>query len=235
MTGLSLTFASAFALGLLHSLEPSHAKAVLASFFLNRKRTVWEAVAFAATVTIAHTLTIYLLALIGYALGAAIHAEAVEHVSEVIGGIVMMAIGAWMFWTERKVGFHRDEGCGHDHSHGHFFHHHDDHHNHPTASSWKQIFILGFCSGAIPCMSGLAVLVSAWTTASPQRGLALVAVFSLGLGLVVLTMCLAMQQAARLMDVYWKASARWTRFLPLVSAALIFLIGILVMGHSLTG
>src|SRR4051812_36195619 len=104
----TLTFAYAFSLGLLHSLEPSHAKAVLASFFLNRKRTVLEAVGFAATVTFAHTASIYLLALVGYALGPLIFRDtAVEHWSEIIGGGVMVAIGCWMFWTERQAGFHK--------------------------------------------------------------------------------------------------------------------------------
>lgn len=230
---LSLGFASAFTLGLLHSLEPSHSKAVLAAYFLNRKRTLWEAVAFAVTVTIAHTLVIYLLAFLGFAAGFSLHPETGEHWSEVIGGMVMIGVGIWMFWSEWKVGFHRHPQCEHDHSHGHFFHHHDYRHDHPTPASWRQIFLLGFCSGAIPCMSGMVVLVMAWTTASPAYGLALVAMFSLGLGLVVLIMCVAMQQMARLMDAYWQNSRRWNRFLPAFSSIIIVVMGVWVACHRL--
>lgn len=233
MSEISLGFTSAFTLGLLHSLEPSHAKAVLAAYFLNRRRTVMEAVFFAITVTVAHTLMIYLLALGGYALGPFWSHSVFKSWSEWIGGILMMGIGGWMFWNERKAGFHKKKGDGVDDSGGHFFHHHDDHHDHGTPSSLRQIFLLGFCSGAIPCMSGLAVLVFAWTTVSPVQGLALVAVFSAGLGLVVLAMCIAMQQAARAMDIYWKNSARWTRFLPVVSSIMIMLIGIFVVFQKL--
>ncbi len=232
MSEVSLGFTSAFALGLLHSLEPSHAKAVLAAYFLNRRRTIVEAVIFAVTVTLAHTLVIYLLALAGYALGPLFHHEVFKSWSEFIGGMLMMGISGWMFWNEWKAGFHRDE-CEVNHAAGHFFHHHDCSHHHAVPSSWRQVFLLGFCSGAIPCMSGLAVLVLAWTTASPVQGLMLVAVFSAGLGLVVLVMCLAMQQAARAMDAYWKSSARWMRFLPVVSATMIMLIGVFVIVQGL--
>jgi len=94
---------SAFWFGLAHSLEPSHAKVVLASYFLNQKRTVREAVAFAATVTIAHTLTIYVLAIIGFLLGPIMNDESVEKWGELIGGILMMTIGVWMFWNEVRA------------------------------------------------------------------------------------------------------------------------------------
>lgn len=78
MHDVPLTLISAFVVGLLHSLEPSHAKAVLAAYFLDRRRTLWEAVAFAATVTMAHTLTIFSLAVVGYALGPVLRGESVE-------------------------------------------------------------------------------------------------------------------------------------------------------------
>ena len=214
---VSLTFASAFTLGLLHSLEPSHAKAILASYFLNRKRTAFEAFAFAFTVTLAHTLVIYLLAIIGYALGWAFteneaKREVIEHWSEQIGGILMILIGGWMFWNEKKARFHECAEETHDpnHSHGHFFHHHSYHHDHPSPSSLRQIFALGFCSGAIPCMSGLAVLTTAWTNASPWTGFLLLGAFSLGLGLVVLSMCLLMLQMPQMMDYFWKNSIMGT-------------------------
>lgn len=227
------TFLYAFAVGLLHSLEPSHAKAVLASYFLDRRRTVVQAVAFAATVTLAHTLTIYALGAAGYALGAALDPELVETWSGRIGGLVMIGIGAWMFWNERRVKFHRHDACCHDHSHGHFFHHHLEHDHASKPSSLREVFVLGFCSGVIPCMTGMSVLVLAWTTSSPARGLALVAFFSAGLGLVVLAMCLLMQQAAQLMSRFWEKAENWNRFLPVLSAALIFLMGVAVLIHAL--
>ena len=229
MTEISISLISAFTLGLLHSLEPSHAKVVLASYFLNRKRTLMEAIVFAVTVTIAHTLVIYLLAWAGYSLGPFFYHKTIEHWSELSGGILMVSIGGWMFWNERKVQFHKHESR----ELGHFFHHHDCHHNHQVPSSWRQIFLLGFCSGAVPCMSGLAVLVLAWTQASPLYGLGLVTVFSIGLGLVVLMMCIVMQQTAHVMDRYWKNSERWTRFLPILSSIIIMAFGISVMIQGL--
>ena len=191
-----------------------------------------EAVFFAVTVTIAHTLVIYALALAGFGLEPLLNRQTIERWSELSAGILMMGIGGWMFWNERRADFHRKETTTCDHAHGHFFHHHDYHHDHPIPSSWRQIFVLGFCSGAIPCMSGGAVLLMAWTTGSTWLGLSLVGVFSLGLGLVVLAMCVVTQQAARMMDQYWSQSSRWTRFLPIMSSILILMIGLGVAARA---
>jgi nickel/cobalt exporter len=234
MTKALLSLLSAFILGLSHSLEPSHAKVVLASYFLNRKRTLREAVAFALTVTVAHTFTIYVLAIVGFVLGPLMKNESVESWGEFLGGILMMAIGLWMFWGEVRARFHKDEEscdhhhCGHDHSHGHFFHHHHYTHDHPQPSSMKQIFALGFCSGAVPCTMGLAVLLQAWSSHAPLFGLLLVGTFSLGLGVVVLVMCLLMRRMASKMEDYLKKATHWTRLLPVLSSAIIFLMGLFV-------
>ncbi len=230
----SLTLVSAFVLGLLHSLEPSHAKAVLASYFLNRRRTLVEALVFALTVTLAHTVTIFAMALAGFFLGPLFSSDSMETWSMRVGAGLMMAIGFWMFWSERKAHFHADEQLSEHGCQGHFFHHHDFHHHHAAPSSLREIFFVGFCSGAVPCMSGLAVLVMAWTTHSPARGVLLVTVFSLGLGLVVLASCVAMQQAARMMERYWDNAQRWTRYLPILSSALIFLVGTYLLATSLS-
>jgi len=232
MLAPSLTLASAFVLGLLHSLEPSHAKAVLASYFLNHRRKLWEALFFALTVTAAHTLTIFILALSGFLLGPLFSAESVEIWSERIGAALMIVIGIWMFSRERRAHFHSEEDDSHPSCEGHFFHHHDFHHHHHTPSSVREIFWIGFCSGAIPCMSGVSVLVMAWATHSASRGLLLVSVFSLGLGFVVLVLSVAMQQAARAMDRYWNQAERWRRYLPVLSSALIFLVGLYLLVTS---
>jgi nickel/cobalt transporter (NicO) family protein len=225
-----LTLAFAFLLGLMHSLEPSHAKAVLASYFLNKKRTVVEALFFALTVTLAHTFTIFVIALIGFAIGPIINSETLERWGQLFGGIFMVGLAIWMFFNERKAQFHGKDACcgGHDESGGHFFHHHHFGHQHPLPRSFREIFLVGFCSGAIPCVLGLVVLAQAWSTGSPMKGLLLVGIFSLGLGSVVLVMALMMQQLGRLaakLENYWNHSVNLTRWLPLLSAFLIFSMG----------
>ncbi len=229
MPAVSLTLTSAFVLGLLHSLEPSHAKAVLASYFLNRRRTLLEAVVFALVVTLAHTLTIFVLGGMGFLLGPLFSQETVEVWGERAGAVLMIGIGLWMFWNERKAHFHANEDRDEHGCQGHFFHHHDFHHHHRSPSSLREVFLIGFCSGAIPCMSGLAVLAMAWTTHSPALGLSMVTVFSLGLGMVVLILCVTMQQAAKLMDLYWTQAQRWSRYLPVVSSMLIFGMGLYLL------
>ncbi|MCC7517591.1 MAG: sulfite exporter TauE/SafE family protein [Verrucomicrobiae bacterium] len=232
MHDAALPFTSAFLLGLLHSLEPSHAKAVLASYFLNRRRTVAEAMAFAMTITVAHTLSIYVLAAIGYALGPALVKENLARGFEMAGGALMVGVGVWMLWSERRADFHRNGCCGD--AEGHFFHHHVHGHHHATPSSLRQAFVLGFCSGSIPCLTGVAVLLMAWSTATPARGMAQVFVFSLGLGIVVLALSLGMRQMAQAMERYWRGATRWTRFLPVASAGLILGVGLWVLFGALS-
>ncbi|MEK8022530.1 MAG: sulfite exporter TauE/SafE family protein [Candidatus Hydrogenedentota bacterium] len=232
------TFASAFILGLLHSMEPSHAKAVLASYFLDHRRTLAEAFFFAVVVTVAHTLTIYLLAALllgsGSLLPDSLPFE--EHHAEAVSGFLMVALGAWMLREEKRANFHRDNAPDHDHACGHLFHHHGYHHHHDAApSSLRGIFVIGFCSGSIPCMTGIAVLLQAWVAETPARGFGLLGVFSLGLGLVVLVMSVATQQAAQFMKRYWNGASRWTRYLPTISGSLILLMGIFVLVRSLLG
>lgn len=151
-------------------------------------------------------------------------------------GGVMILMGIWMLWTEKKADFHRHEGegesagcCNYAHD---FFHHHSSHHAHSQPSSLRQIFVLGFCSGAIPCLSGLAILTMAWSTVNLGRGILMVSAFSAGLGLVVLILCVAMQQVAQVMDRYWQGAVRWSRYLPIVSSALIILMGLAVLWHG---
>lgn len=236
MNAPALSLASALMLGFLHSLEPSHAKAVLASYFLDRRRTLVEAVLFAGVVTVAHTMTIFLLAAALFGGETLFEGRvAAERWAEAGSGLLMVALGAWMFRAERRARFHRDDPSDEEHACGHFFHHHNRHHHDPAPASMRQVFVIGFCSGSIPCMTGIAVMLQAWATGTPARAFALLGVFSLGLGSVVLAMSVATQQAAQFMDRYWSGSARWTRFLPTVSAALIFAMGVVVLAQAMLG
>lgn len=53
---------TAFLLGMAHALEPGHSKAVVAGYLVSIKGSVSDAVALGLTVTVTHTLVIFVLA-----------------------------------------------------------------------------------------------------------------------------------------------------------------------------
>ncbi|GAB4461467.1 MAG: hypothetical protein OHK0037_10580 [Elainellaceae cyanobacterium] len=116
-------------------------------------------------------------------------------------------------------------GHSHDHSHGHSHRHS---HLPPGADgepvTWRSLLALGVSGGLVPCPAALVLLLSAIALGKTGFGLVLVLAFSLGLAGVLTGLGLLLVRAR-----HWfkrvPTSQRWTRTLPLVSAAGITLLG----------
>jgi nickel/cobalt exporter len=76
----------------------------------------------------------------------------------------------------------------------------------------------------VPCPAALAVLLAAVSYGQFVRGVVLVLVFSVGMAAVLVAIGIAMVKAAGLAGRYL-TEGRWTRALPIVSAALITVLG----------
>jgi ABC-type nickel/cobalt efflux system permease component RcnA len=132
-----------------------------------------------------------------------------------------------------------DHGRGHDHhrddDHHHGHHHGDDHHHGPGGHvhelpegvpplSRRGLVVLATAGGLFPSPSALIVLIAAFTLGRVVLGLALIAAFSVGLAVTLTGVGLAL--------VYGRAVAerrgvlRTVRVLPLASAAVIFVLGV---------
>lgn len=122
------------------------------------------------------------------------------------------------------------------HGHGHSAHRHAQP-DETGPAGLRALVGLGISGGIVPCPDALAIILLAAAVGQVGLGLGLVTAFSLGLaavligiGVVLVTMkgALARSGVARLAHNPW-----WTRGLPLISAALVTLIGILMIGAAL--
>jgi nickel/cobalt exporter len=130
-----------------------------------------------------------------------------------------------------------DHDHSHSHSHGGLTHRHDGHtHSHlPEGDvTFKSLVALGASGGLVPCPSALVLLLSAISIGRTGFGLLLLLSFSLGLALVLMAMGLLVVYAKNLFPERKSDKPNvFFQYMPIVSAAIIFVIGIVLTGNSL--
>jgi ABC-type nickel/cobalt efflux system permease component RcnA len=127
------------------------------------------------------------------------------------------------------------DGC-HDHAHSHAHGRWGRPHRHPapgTSVSWKELLALGVSGGIVPCPAALVVLLSAVALRRVGFGLFLIVAFSVGLAAVLVAIGLLMVHARRLMSRVRGDGPLITRWLPLVSSAVITLLGLVIAVQAL--
>lgn len=149
---------------------------------------------------------------------------------------------------------------GHDHPHDHNHPHSHDHDHHPSPSlsttvmeqvavanvtscecghthaipndlSLKSLIALGIAGGMVPCPSALVLLLSAIAFHQVTYGLFLVSGFSLGMAAVLIALGLMVVYAKRWFEDLPNQSP-WFRYLPMASASVIILTGIVLTGYA---
>ena len=125
----------------------------------------------------------------------------------------------------------------HDHAHG-LTHTHDGHtHSHvPTGDlTIGSLLALGASGGMVPCPAALVLLLSCISLGRPALGIILLLAFSLGLALVLMAIGLAVLGAKRLVPESRRpsASSPWMQILPVASAFVIFVVGVVMTGAAL--
>jgi nickel/cobalt transporter (NicO) family protein len=148
------------------------------------------------------------------------------------------------FTHEHKYVLNTSHGHGHTHSHHHDHadeHHHDhDHADHshlpPGADgspvTWRNLLALGISGGLLPCPSALVVLLGAIALNRIGFGLILVLAFSLGLASALTAIGMAFIYAGRLFERF-PSQGNIIRFLPVLSALFVSLIGVAILIKAL--
>ena len=113
---------AAFGWGAVHALSPGHGKAMVAAYLVGTKGKPRHAVALGATVTIAHTIGVFLLGFVTLALSQYVLPEDLYPWLNLLSGALVVAIGLGVLRSRLR-------GRGHSHSH-HDHHRHHDHHQH---------------------------------------------------------------------------------------------------------
>ncbi len=223
-------------LGALHALEPGHSKSMMAAFVVATRGTAGQAVLLGGSAAIGHSLVVWALAAAGIWLGDALILDKAEPWLILISGLMILGL-AWRI----VVLFRREH-----HEHEHHDHHHDHHHDEREPSHAEEhereiaqrfagrqvgngaIAWFGLTAGLMPCPSAVAVLLICLQTRAFTLGFGMVAGFSLGLAITLISVGVLAAWGTRKASEGWSGFAGWAERLPYLSAALVALIGVVV-------
>jgi ABC-type nickel/cobalt efflux system permease component RcnA len=254
---LLVSIVTALGLGAVHALTPGHGKTLMAAYLVGTRGRPLHAVGLGLAVSVSHTIGILALAALVVGGQGLLPAEAVNRVAPVVAAVAIVAVGGWMLVGElrrrrdRRAAAHDHQhdrepaeshglGGGHEHSHGGVRHGHGGvrhshggvRHSHlPPAGStvtWRSLGALGLAGGLIPSTSALFILLVSIDVGRPAFGFVLVAVFGLGMALVMTGVGLAIVFARDRLEQLNREStlARVTSVAPLGAAVLVLGFGV---------
>ena len=96
-----------------------------------------------------------------------------------------------------------------------------------------SLLALGASGGLVPCPSALVLLLSAISIGRPGLGMVLLVAFSLGLAIVLMATGMAVLYAKSLFPERKEKGGAFFRYMPVISAAAIVAIGVVMTGVSL--
>jgi len=179
-------------------------------------------------VTATHTLGVYLLGFATWGASAYVVPERLFPWISVLSGLLVVGIGASLVRSrlDAALGGHADPHHHHDHDHGHS-------HLPPDVLGWRGLLALGVSGGLLPCPSALVVMLAAISLGRIGFGLVLIVAFSAGLagvlGAIGLVFVYARSWFARL-----PVHGRFARYLPVASALVISVAGLLIVANALS-
>ena len=236
-----LAMVVAASLGAFHALEPGHGKTVVAAYLVGARGTAWHALVLGLIVTATHTAGVYLLGAVTLYASRYVVPERLYPWLGVVSGLTIAALGFGLF-LRRYAGAsrpHRHDHGRHDHgdagAHPHDHSHDHHHHGHGPDGpvSLRALLALGITGGIVPCPAALVVLLSAVALRRVGFGLLLIVAFSVGLAAVLIGIGLLMVYARRFMSRFQGEGPLITRWLPLTSAAVIALSGVVIAVQAL--
>ena len=224
---IAVALGVAFVLGAAHALTPGHGKTIVAAYLVGSRGTLKHAAFLGAMVTFTHTVSVFLLGLATLFLFQYVVPQNVIRVLGAISGLSIVAIGGWMLFKRLR---HE-----HQHQHGHAHHHHNHDHQHlPDEVSWSGLVALGVSGGLVPCESALVLLLSAIALRRAGLGLLLLVSFSVGLAIVLMGIGALVIYAKNWLPAASRTSGNpFFRWMPVASAAVVLLVGLLMTGVSL--
>lgn len=226
---------AAVLLGALHGLEPGHAKSMMAAFIVAVRGTKLQAALLGLSAALSHSLVVAVLAMLGLWLGDAAIGTTAQPWLHLLGGTIVIGMALWMvgriLLLDQRQGHHHHPhehapaacGCGHHHDgkdagrqllkQGH-------------VSTW-QIMLFGVTGGLMPCPASIAVLLICIQLREFTLGASMVAAFSTGLALTLMTVGIAAAWGRGHVERLYgqDRAAKLSRYLPLASAALMLLLG----------
>jgi ABC-type nickel/cobalt efflux system permease component RcnA len=243
--------AVAFGLGGAHALTPGHGKTIVAAYLVGSRGTMKQAAFLGGMVTFTHTISVFLLGIGTLLFSSYVDAGKASRVMGVISGVAIVLVGASLFFERyrklRGAGahHHHHHDQHHDHDHHHHDHQHDDPHQHGHGShthshvpegevTLASLTALGVSGGLVPCPSALVLLLASIALGHVGAGLILLVAFSLGLaGVLMAVGMIVLYAKSWLPDPEHTSRHPFFRLVPVLSAAVIVCLGLLMTGVSL--
>jgi ABC-type nickel/cobalt efflux system permease component RcnA len=240
----------ALLLGAVHALSPGHGKTIVGAYLIGSRGTPRHAVFLGITVTLTHTIGVFVLGFATLYASRFIVPERLFPILSSMSALLVLGMGLILLIqrgraatqllsgtkARRSVLFLplpaaatstlHSHGGGPMHSHGG-----GPMHSHLPPGiagervSWKSLTALGVSGGLVPCPSAMVLLLAAVALNKTAYGMLLVLVFSVGLALTLTAVGLAFLHARNRFSSR-TATARWRQLLPLASAAIITLVGV---------
>jgi ABC-type nickel/cobalt efflux system permease component RcnA len=238
---VALALAVAAGLGALHALEPGHGKTVVAAYLVGSRGTAGHALLLGGFVTATHTVGVYLLGLALLLASRYVVPERLYPWLGVLSGSTVFLLGCWLL-VRRAAG---GGDHAHDHPHGSPQRHHHagraHHHRHSphphrhaaTGVGLRELLAFGVTGGMVPCPAALVVLLSAMSLGRVGFGLLLIMAFSAGLAAVLVAIGILMVYARRCLWRLGGEGALLKRWLPLTSAVVIGVFGLVIVLQAL--
>jgi nickel/cobalt exporter len=230
---VALALLGALLLGAVHALSPGHGKTIVGAYLIGSRGTPRHAVFLGLTVTITHTVGVFALGLITLYAAQFLAPERLLPIMSVASGLLVLAMGSVMLWQRITaarqptfIAMTPSPSASGMHSHGG-----GPMHTHlpPRAAgervTWRALLALGISGGLVPCPSALVLLLAAVALNKTAFGMLLVTAFSVGLAITLTAVGLTFLWArSRLPQA--RLGSRWPRLLPVLSAAIITLLGV---------
>ena len=249
---------TAIVLGALHGLEPGHSKTMMASFIIAVKGSVAQAALLGLCAAFSHSLIVWALAAAALQFGNALIAEQAEPYFMLLSAVVVMGVSVWMFVrTRREVFAAGAHGGHHDHDHDHDHHaggdallgddgSYQDAHERAHAQDIQrrfvgqkvttgQIAMFGLTGGLVPCPASVTILMICLHLKRFTLGAAMVASFSLGLALSLVSVGVIAAWGAQQVGKRF-GNGRFSdiaRKMPYFSSALMALVALLMATQAL--
>jgi nickel/cobalt exporter len=205
--------------GAAHALTPGHGKAIVAGYLVGSQGKPRHALLLGAVVTVTHTAGVFALGLVTLLLSRFVVPERLYPWLTVASGLLVVAVGASVFWSRWR--HRRAHPRGHEHHHSH-------------THELRGLVGVGVAAGLLPCPSALVVLLTAIALHRIGFGLALIFAFSLGLAATITSIGLL---AVLARGAFGRVSleGRLIRALPALSALMILAVGVGLTIKALPG
>jgi nickel/cobalt transporter (NicO) family protein len=177
-----------FAYGVVHAVGPGHGKSVVCAFFISRRGTIYTAMFMSWLITLVHvgsaTVTICLAYLL---LSSGMSGfENFSYNMETVSYALVSLMGLWIFFSVLKSFLKKN---------------HEDSYSKPAnCASLKEISIVAFVTGLVPCPGAAIILVYALSTGILWAGLTSMLFLATGMALTTSIFAIIAAKTSSAMD-----------------------------------